>query len=47
VIADQLWSDLEKQGVKVEEIRPLVADLEDVFVELTVRRQKEVEAANV
>jgi ABC-2 type transport system ATP-binding protein len=47
IIADRMWSDLEKEGVQVEGMRPLVADLEDVFVELTVRRQKELEAANV
>jgi ABC-type multidrug transport system ATPase subunit len=41
----QLASDLAAKGVQVEEIRPLVADLEDVFVELTVRRQAELEAA--
>jgi ABC-2 type transport system ATP-binding protein len=43
VDAKQIESDLQKQGVIVEEIRPLVADLEDVFVELTVRRQQELE----
>jgi ABC-2 type transport system ATP-binding protein len=43
--ARQIESDLQRQGVTVEEIRPLVADLEDVFVELTVRRQREIEEA--
>jgi ABC-2 type transport system ATP-binding protein len=43
--AQQIESDLQRQGVTVEEIRPLVADLEDVFVELTVRRQRELEEA--
>jgi ABC-type multidrug transport system ATPase subunit len=35
----QLTEDVARIGIKVEEIRPLVADLEDVFVELTYRRQ--------
>jgi ABC-type multidrug transport system ATPase subunit len=39
VTQEQLTEDVAKIGVKVEEIRPLVADLEDVFVELTYRRQ--------
>jgi ABC-type multidrug transport system ATPase subunit len=44
----QIVADLAAKGVQVEEIRPLVADLEDVFVELTVRRQQEIEeVANV
>jgi ABC-2 type transport system ATP-binding protein len=43
--APRIQADLEKQSVTVEEIRPLVADLEDVFVELTVRRQQELEEA--
>jgi hypothetical protein len=37
--------ELRKKGVEVDEIRPLVPDLEDVFVELTVRKQQEQEAA--
>jgi ABC-2 type transport system ATP-binding protein len=41
---EQLEEDLKKLGVKVDEVRPLIADLEDVFVELTYRRQ-EMEAA--
>jgi ABC-type multidrug transport system ATPase subunit len=46
--ADQIVADMASKGVQVEEIRPLVADLEDVFVELTVQRQREIgEAANV
>jgi ABC-2 type transport system ATP-binding protein len=40
----QLAIDLSQQGVEAQEIRPLVADLEDVFVELTYKRQ-ELEAA--
>jgi len=39
VTQEQLAEDVAKLGVKKEEIRPLVADLEDVFVELTTRRQ--------
>jgi ABC-2 type transport system ATP-binding protein len=42
VQSDQIVADLAARGVQVEEIRPLVADLEDVFVELTVRRQREI-----
>ncbi|MCU1311290.1 MAG: Multidrug transporter ATP-binding protein [Candidatus Angelobacter sp.] len=42
VTSDQIVADLAAKGVQVEEIRPLVADLEDVFVELTVRRQREI-----
>lgn len=44
VTDQQLASDLRAQGVDAQEIRPLVADLEDVFVELTYKRQ-ELEAA--
>ena len=40
VTQEQLAEDLVKVGVRAEEIRPLVADLEDVFVELTYRRQE-------
>lgn len=40
----QLLHDLQQHGVSAHEIRPLVADLEDVFVELTSHRQ-ELEAA--
>jgi len=40
----QLLHDLQQHGVAAQEIRPLVADLEDVFVELTSHRQ-ELEAA--
>ncbi len=44
VTEPQLLSDLQQHGVAAQEIRPLVADLEDVFVELTSHRQ-ELEAA--
>jgi ABC-2 type transport system ATP-binding protein len=40
VTQEQLAEDLVRVGVKADEIRPLVADLEDVFVELTYRRQE-------
>jgi hypothetical protein len=40
VTQEQLTQDIAKLGIKAEEIRPLVADLEDVFVELTYRRQE-------
>jgi ABC-type multidrug transport system ATPase subunit len=42
VTSEQIVRDLAAKSVQVEEIRPLVADLEDVFVELTVRRQREM-----
>jgi ABC-type multidrug transport system ATPase subunit len=45
VTESQLVRDLQARGVIANEIRPLVADLEDVFVELTSKRQ-ELEAAN-
>jgi len=41
----ELNCELKKQGVDVEEIRPLVPTLEDAFVELSRRRQAEMEAA--
>jgi ABC-2 type transport system ATP-binding protein len=34
------------QGIEITEVRPLGASLEDVFVELTYRRQAEMEASN-
>jgi ABC-2 type transport system ATP-binding protein len=34
------------QGIEITEVRPLAASLEDVFVELTYRRQAELEASN-
>jgi ABC-type multidrug transport system ATPase subunit len=42
VTSEQIVADLATKSVQVEEIRSLVADLEDVFVELTVRRQREM-----
>jgi ABC-2 type transport system ATP-binding protein len=41
----ELQRELENRGIGFEEIRPLVPSLEDVFVELTYRRQAELEAA--
>jgi ABC-type multidrug transport system ATPase subunit len=45
VSQDELASELRKKNIEVEDIRPLVPSLEDVFVELTHRRQQELEAA--
>jgi ABC-2 type transport system ATP-binding protein len=36
---------LHGQGIEITEVRPLTASLEDVFVELTYRRQAELEAS--
>lgn len=41
----ELEAELSKRGIGFEEVRPLVPNLEDVFVELTYRRQAELEAA--
>ncbi len=38
-----LWARLKDEGIPLREIRPLLASLEDVFVELTYRRQAEME----
>jgi ABC-2 type transport system ATP-binding protein len=46
VTEEQITADLRARGVQPQEVRPLVADLEDVFVELTYKRQ-ELEAARV
>jgi ABC-type multidrug transport system ATPase subunit len=45
VSQEELVSELRKKNIEVEDIRPLVPSLEDVFVELTHRRQQELEAA--
>jgi ABC-type multidrug transport system ATPase subunit len=37
---------LHGQGIEITEVRPLTASLEDVFVELTYRRQAELEASH-
>jgi ABC-2 type transport system ATP-binding protein len=41
----ELERELEHVGVHADEIRPLLPDLEDVFVELTYRRQAELEVS--
>jgi len=43
VSGNELGEILRKKGYDVEDIRPLAPSLEDVFVELTFRRQKELE----
>jgi len=40
-----LGKRLNGQGIDITEVRPLTASLEDVFVELTYRRQAELEAS--
>lgn len=46
VRGDELEHELRGQGVEVEEIRPLLPTLEDAFVELSQRRQAEMEIAS-
>ncbi len=46
ITEQELTSELDKIGVHPDEIRPLMPDLEDVFVELTYKHQAEREAAN-
>jgi ABC-2 type transport system ATP-binding protein len=41
VTEEQITADLRARGVQPQEVRPLVADLEDVFVELTYKRQEQ------
>ncbi|MBS1213421.1 MAG: transporter, binding protein [Proteobacteria bacterium] len=43
--AEALEAALRQQGLAVESVRPLSSSLEDVFVELTRRRQRELEGA--
>jgi ABC-2 type transport system ATP-binding protein len=43
----ELKDELEKVGVHADEIRPLTPELEDVFVELTYRKQAELEGSPV
>jgi len=43
VSAAELEAEMRKQGIEVEDIRPLMPSLEDVFVELTHRHQDELE----
>ena len=42
----ELEGELSRRGIRYEEVRPLLPDLEDVFVELTLRQQQQ-EAARV
>ena len=46
ITEQELTSELDKIGVHPDEIRPLMPDLEDVFVELTYKHQAEREAAS-
>jgi ABC-type multidrug transport system ATPase subunit len=46
VTQPELEKELRRRGIEVEEVRPLMPSLEDVFVELTYQRQREMEAAN-
>jgi ABC-type multidrug transport system ATPase subunit len=41
VTAEQIGTEFAEKQIAVEEIRPLVADLEDVFVELTTKHQEQ------
>jgi ABC-2 type transport system ATP-binding protein len=41
---EELAKLLKREGIDITEVRPLTASLEDVFVELTYRRQAELEA---
>jgi ABC-type multidrug transport system ATPase subunit len=43
---EELDRELRGRGIEVEEIRPLVPTLEDAFVELSQRRQAQMEAAS-
>jgi ABC-2 type transport system ATP-binding protein len=43
---EDLKSQLSQSGIAVREVRPLTPSLEDVFVELTYRREAELEAVN-
>ena len=45
VTTEQIEREFAEKQIGVEEVRPLVADLEDVFVELTTRAQEQ-EAVN-
>jgi len=43
VSAAELEEEMKKHGIEVEDVRPLMPSLEDVFVELTHQRQYELE----
>jgi ABC-type multidrug transport system ATPase subunit len=42
----ELGHELRRHGIEFEEIRPLIPTLEDAFVELSQRRQEQMEAAS-
>ena len=42
---EELEQELRNRGIDVEEVRPLMPTLEDAFVELSSRRQAEMEMA--
>ncbi len=42
----ELGHELRRHGIEVEEIRPLIPTLEDAFVELSQRRQAQMEASS-
>jgi ABC-type multidrug transport system ATPase subunit len=42
---DELRLQLASEDIAIEDLRPLLPSLEDVFVELTLRRQRELETA--
>lgn len=46
VTQPELEKECRRRGIEVEEVRPLMPSLEDVFVELTYQRQREMEAAH-
>jgi ABC-2 type transport system ATP-binding protein len=46
ITEQELTTELDKIGVHPDEVRPLMPDLEDVFVELTYKHQAEREAAS-
>lgn len=46
ITESELQRELERVGVHADEIRPLMPDLEDVFVELTYRKQAEMEGSS-
>src|SRR5262249_7484693 len=46
VQGDELEHELRGHGIEVEEVRPLLPTLEDAFVELSQRRQAEMELAS-
>jgi ABC-type multidrug transport system ATPase subunit len=47
ILQPELEKALRDEGIEVEEVRALLPSLEDVFVELTYKHQKEAEVARV